>query len=455
LRRVFLSYRRDDSSLATAMIYDRLQASFGPEKVFMDRKSLPRGEDFQAWIERELETAEVVVLVVIQDDKKWLRDMRIESDKDLIYLEVKKALELFEAEGTAQRIRVIPVLAGDGAEMPGEDDLPLPLRRLKKLNYRRLSTNRFAEDLGELELDIRREFTTVSSLGGVEFVLMRGGRFMMGAQESDPDAWSWEKPPTQVDVADFWIARTPTTRAQYQRFRVETGYRRPTDWTMPNDYDRDYPFLCDDPSDGTAFCGWLTRKAREAGWRLNAEGIRFTREAEWEFAAAGGAQQRRFPWGNDDPSPIHAVYDAGLTAVGMRPRGATPEAGILDMAGNVFELCSDAPKVVWRHDWPWLDSVTPWPLRVAVLRGSDYRMPAQFLRNTWRVGNMRISRRVAGVLSFRDWSWSALTNWVWTARIGFRCAFQGEPYVGSRESAAEGGTPARRRDGVQTSDSAG
>jgi formylglycine-generating enzyme required for sulfatase activity len=77
------------------------------------------------------------------------------------------------------------------------------------------------------------------------------------------------------------------------------------------------------------------RGARDyCAWR----GARLPSEAEWE-AAARGALGRRYPWGNEPPSPerAHFGFPTGQTApVGSRPKGATPE-GVLDFAGSLAE----------------------------------------------------------------------------------------------------------------------
>lgn len=68
--------------------------------------------------------------------------------------------------------------------------------------------------------------------------------------------------------------------------------------------------------------------------------IRLLTEWEWQWAAQGGAERRKYPWGD-----VFAGYantsETGLeraTAVGMYPHGAAA-CGALDMAGNLWEWC--------------------------------------------------------------------------------------------------------------------
>ena len=86
--------------------------------------------------------------------------------------------------------------------------------------------------------------------------------------------------------------------------------------------------------DAVRYCRWLSEKTGEP--------YRLPTEAEWEYAASGGGQ-RKYPWGNEDPTPDHANYAMNIdktTPVGSYPLGRTPE-GLFDIAGNVWEWCDD------------------------------------------------------------------------------------------------------------------
>ncbi len=159
------------------------------------------------------------------------------------------------------------------------------------------------------------------------------GAFTMGSDKGSPESG----PAHQVDVPAYKIDKFEVTNADFKKFVDATGYRTDAEkagdknWSAFAAGKDNHPVVKVSWNDAGAFCQW-------AGKRLPAE-------AEWEKAARG-TDQRAYPWGNDwDPQKAN-VKESGLrgtTAVGSYPAGASA-AGVMDMAGNVWEWTSDLAK---------------------------------------------------------------------------------------------------------------
>jgi TIR domain len=142
--RIFISYRREDTSGYAGRLFDRLSAQYGKERVFIDIDSIEPGVDFTEVIEQTVTSCDVTIVVI---GKQWLdaRDSegkrRLDNPEDFVRLEVAAAL--------SRKIRVIPLLVGN-ARMPRSDDLPEALRDLARRNAFEVSDTGFHENIGRL-----------------------------------------------------------------------------------------------------------------------------------------------------------------------------------------------------------------------------------------------------------------------------------------------------------------
>lgn len=127
-RRIFVSYRREDSREITGRICDRLNAEFGRETVFRDVDSIPAGVDFREHIGNTIEHCDVLLAII---GNQWLEaknskgERRLELAGDPLRVEIESAL--------SKEIPVIPVLVKN-ANMPEADELPESLQPLAYRN---------------------------------------------------------------------------------------------------------------------------------------------------------------------------------------------------------------------------------------------------------------------------------------------------------------------------------
>ena len=222
-------------------------------------------------------------------------------------------------------------------------------------------------------------------------VWIPAGRFAMG---SDYEPFADARPIHPVELDGFWMDRTPVTNAQFARFVAATGYvtvaeRKPD----PKDFPGAPPELLvpgsvvftppggpvplDDPSrwwryvpgaswrhpegPGSTIDGREDHPVVQVCWDdavayAKWAGKRLPTEAEWEYAARGGLDRQALRLGRRVPARRQAAWPtpgrAGSptenTAGGRLRRGPRPSApsrptasACSDMAGNVWEWCSD------------------------------------------------------------------------------------------------------------------
>jgi hypothetical protein len=126
--RVFICYRREDSSYATSYIYDKLEGMLGAGVIFKDVDSIPYGTDFRTHVKQKLSNCQVCLIVI---GKTWLSvidkngNKRLFQETDPVRTEIETVL--------GRQMLVIPILI-DSAAMPDEAELPKGIEKLSSVN---------------------------------------------------------------------------------------------------------------------------------------------------------------------------------------------------------------------------------------------------------------------------------------------------------------------------------
>jgi formylglycine-generating enzyme required for sulfatase activity len=101
-------------------------------------------------------------------------------------------------------------------------------------------------------------------------------------------------------------------------------------WTSSAGGNETLPINCVLREEAYAFCIW--------------DGGFLPSDAEWEYAAAGGSQQRKYPWGGADPGlgDAYAIYGGHYDGNTVAPVGTASPLGVarwgqVDLSGDVFE----------------------------------------------------------------------------------------------------------------------
>jgi hypothetical protein len=147
---IFISYRREDSSHFAGRLFDSIKEALPRAGVFMDVDSIGFGEDFADVLNERLKSCEAVLVII---GPKWLepigdnRKTRLDDQDDYIRLEIETALD--------RKIPLIPVLV-DGAQMPGENQIPEKLRGLRRRQLVRIDHDNYTPVVRHLVSQLSR-----------------------------------------------------------------------------------------------------------------------------------------------------------------------------------------------------------------------------------------------------------------------------------------------------------
>ncbi len=276
---------------------------------------------------------------------------------------------------------------------------------------------------------------------------LTGGSFLMGTDNPEGFPKDGEGPIRSIEVSPFLIDPHPVTNARFRAFVDATGYRTDAErfgWSfvfwahipkaryhqLVTDTVAAAPWWCQVPgscwqapegpgssiatrgdhpvvhvswNDATAFCQW--------------SGQRLPTEAEWEYAARGGLEQKLYPWGDKlRPGGVHRCN----IWQGEFPREDTGEDGfkgtcpveaflpngfgLYSVTGNAWEWCADWFDPEFHRTGPHINPTGPPGGMEKVIKGGS------FLCHKSYCNRYRVAARTSNSIDSS------------TSNIGFRCA---------------------------------
>lgn len=197
-------------------------------------------------------------------------------------------------------------------------------------------------------------------------VQIPGGSFDMG--DSFNEGATDERPVHNVCISAFQMDVHEVTNAEYAECVGAGGCTAPlysysftrTSYYGDPAYD-DFPVLWVDWYQATDYCAWA--------------GKRLPTEAEWEYAARGGLEGKRYPWGDSIAGSDANYQNSGdpwdNDTSPVQYYGANGY-GLYDMAGNVYEWVNDWYQADYYSISPLNDPPGPASGTFRVLRGGSW-----------------------------------------------------------------------------------
>jgi iron(II)-dependent oxidoreductase len=241
-----------------------------------------------------------------------------------------------------------------------------------------------------------------------------GSKFILGSVNEERFIFDNERLAHEVEIPPFAISKTAVSNGEFMHFVEDGGYRRSELWTAEGWHWRtnvgaEHPVYWRGEGNGRwlgrNFDKWIALDERlpvihvnwhEAEAYCRWAGRRLPTEVEWEMAASAeptandrGREtlKRRYPWGNDSPTPERANLD--WRAMGCIPVDALPAGdsafGCRQMIGNVWEwTASDFKPYPGFVAGPYKEYSAPWFGDHKVLRGGCWATRSRLIHNTYR-----------------------------------------------------------------------
>jgi len=373
--RVFLCHASIDKPIVHHL-YQRLVA--GGVDAWLDESKLLPGQDWQLEIPKAVKSADVVVICLsnnsigkegyVQKEIKLALDTADEKPEETIFL-IPARLENCTVPVRLSKYQWVDLFTTNGYE-----------KLVKSLQIRANSLGLKSDVIHQHITSNDPKFTeSLLKIGGMDFVSIPAGNFIMGSKNQIALAQTGEQPQHTLEIPyDYFISKTPITNIQYMQYVKAKGSIK----FYVNPKKENHPVVNINWYEAQDYVNWLNCTVEEIlplSFRF-----RLPSESEWEKAARGQSGNE-WPWGNEWHSNYCNSLESGLnntSPVGIfSPHGDSPY-GVSDMAGNV---------------WEWTRSLyKSYPYRAndgredeeiigdRIVRGGSYKNPINWVRCAYR-----------------------------------------------------------------------
>lgn len=332
--RIFCSHSSQDNAWCRELVV-ALQGAGADLDIWYDEQGLTGGAVWVQTLQRELQARDVFLLIVSPDswNSTWVQEeiqLALATRRTILpvlhkpadvggFLLTRQWVDVIGLDAPAAARKVLAALGSPVV-------FPAPVAPKQVVAAPQIVPPRL-QQLGFVGRQIDRVAIITPPMCEVP-----AGAFIAGTDpRREPEAAEHDEPQRSIEVARFFIGRTPVTVAEYAFAVAAGGMPEPRDWARQSQQP-DHPVVQISWKQAQGYVGWLAQTTGEP-WRLPTE-------EEWEKAARG-TDGRIYPWGDQwDPSRANTSEGGpeSTTPVGAYPAGASPY-GALDMAGNVNEWC--------------------------------------------------------------------------------------------------------------------
>ncbi len=265
------------------------------------------------------------------------------------------------------------------------------------------------------DLEVSRRLSTnrerIASGSTENMIRLDGGRFLMGTDSPEAFPQDGEGPVREITLDPFYMDARPVSNDQFREFVKATGYRTESEqfgwsfvfqahippekvedrvasvqwWCKVSGADWAHPEGPDTNIDARGHLPVIHVSWNDAAEYARWSGKRLPTEAEWEYAARGGLEQRLYPWGDEltpegrhlcnvwqGDFPHRDTGDDGFTAVGPADAFPANGYGLFGITGNAWEWCGDWFDPSYHVTTTRLNPIGPPQGAAKIMKGGSY-----------------------------------------------------------------------------------